>query len=88
MTDWTALSPEEYEQECLKLVGTLPKQATYKWDGGYSHYESFNGQAVTVVRPLRALDEVDQEVGPMYEAQLGDGTTLSVYFDEIQETHS
>ena len=58
-------------------------KATYRWDGGFTPLKDRDGQAITVVRPVRVPEEADEEVGPMFVVAFDDGSETDVYLDEI-----
>ena len=48
----------------------------------FSDYEKYKGELVMVKRELSA-NEVDEEIGPMYEVLAEDGSVLSAYPEEL-----
>lgn len=59
--------------------------ATYRWDGGFPPMEQYDGQTMTVIRPLEVPAEADAEVGPMFRVRMhSDQSSQDVYADEIE----
>lgn len=46
-------------------------------------YRKYNGEYVTVLRPLTEEEADIEEVGPMYRIRTQDGTTLDAFEDEL-----